>query len=463
MRRHTAFIIAAALFLASAPSALGLGLVPVNVLPPAISGSAQQGQTLTCTPGTWLNSPTSYAYAWQRTGSAISGATSSTYTLTSADVGQAITCSVVASNASGPSLLPAVSAPVLPVALPVALVPVMTSPPVISGTAEQGQTLLCSTGAWLNSPTSYAYAWQRTGSAIGGATSSTYTITGADVNQAITCSVVAANAAGSSVAAVSAPVVPAAVPSGAVPVNTTLPSISGTPQQGQTVSCLTGSWTNSPTSYLISWERDGLPIAGATGSAYTLTAADVGQAVTCTVVAVNGLGESLPAVSLPILPAAPTTTGGSGSGGGTSGGGTSGSGSGSGTPTGGSAGTSSRVPVPHVLSFAVAHRPMIVRVKGRRRFSAGLMFTYRLDRAATVFIVLERRVGERWVMVTKLTVKSAQAGLDRLKFNGRVGKALLKLGSFTAIIAAADTGGWSNSRSLTFRVVRKRVATHRHK
>src|SRR3954454_21714692 len=88
----------------AAPAAQAVG-EPVNVLPPSISGSAQQGQTVTCSTGTWVPAPTSYAYAWQRDGSAIGGATSSSYDLTAGDVGHLVTCTVVASNGVGPSLI----------------------------------------------------------------------------------------------------------------------------------------------------------------------------------------------------------------------------------------------------------------------------------------------------------------------------------------------------------------------
>jgi len=56
---------------------------------------------LTTTNGTWNNSPTSYAYQWQRNGANIGGATSSTYTQVTADAGQLITCIVTATNAGG--------------------------------------------------------------------------------------------------------------------------------------------------------------------------------------------------------------------------------------------------------------------------------------------------------------------------------------------------------------------------
>src|SRR5207302_1333479 len=177
-------------------------------LPPTISPTAPQvGQTLTCSPGSWLNSPTSYAYTWQRDATNISGATSSSYIVTNSDANQLITCTVVASNGSGSSV-PAVSTPVLPTSLPGLLPPVDLLPPSITGSAQQGQTLTCSPGTWLNSPTSYAYTWQRTGANISGATSSTYTLTSSDVNQLVTCTVVARNLLGPSVPAVSLPITP---------------------------------------------------------------------------------------------------------------------------------------------------------------------------------------------------------------------------------------------------------------
>ncbi|HEX5224270.1 MAG TPA: hypothetical protein VFW29_03975, partial [Solirubrobacteraceae bacterium] len=40
--------------------------VPANTVAPSISGSAQQGQTLTTTNGSWSGEPTSYSYSWQR-------------------------------------------------------------------------------------------------------------------------------------------------------------------------------------------------------------------------------------------------------------------------------------------------------------------------------------------------------------------------------------------------------------
>ena len=112
---------------------------------------------MTCSEGTWLNSPTSYTYSWRRDASGISGATSSSYKLTSADVNHLITCTVVAHNDAGDSL-PAISLPITPLGLPAVGVPINLTPPAISGTAKPGAIVSCSPGTWIPSPTSYRYS-----------------------------------------------------------------------------------------------------------------------------------------------------------------------------------------------------------------------------------------------------------------------------------------------------------------
>jgi hypothetical protein len=78
------------------------GVPPVNTVAPAITGTAQEGQTVTCSTGTWTGTPTiTFAYQWKRNGSNIGSATNSTYVLVTADVAQSITCEVTATNGSG--------------------------------------------------------------------------------------------------------------------------------------------------------------------------------------------------------------------------------------------------------------------------------------------------------------------------------------------------------------------------
>jgi YVTN family beta-propeller protein len=88
---------------------------PVNRTLPTISGAARVGQQLSALPGSWSNSPTSYAYNWTRcspAGSncvAIAGALAATYTIAEADRAGTLRVSVIASNDAGESQ-PATSA-----------------------------------------------------------------------------------------------------------------------------------------------------------------------------------------------------------------------------------------------------------------------------------------------------------------------------------------------------------------
>jgi hypothetical protein len=75
------------------------------------------------------------------------------------------------------------------------------------------------------------------------------------------------------------------------PVNTSAPTVTGTPVVGQTLSCSTGGWANNPAAYTYTWLRDGSPIAGQTGSTYVVQSADLGHSITCRVIASNSGGE----------------------------------------------------------------------------------------------------------------------------------------------------------------------------
>ncbi len=83
--------------------------VPANSVIPSISGTKRTGETLTASPGTWSESPTSYTYQWKRASTSggtytnISSATNSTYVLTDSDIGKYIKVSVIATNANGSS------------------------------------------------------------------------------------------------------------------------------------------------------------------------------------------------------------------------------------------------------------------------------------------------------------------------------------------------------------------------
>jgi hypothetical protein len=81
---------------------------PANTSPPSVSGAAAQGQVLTASPGSWSGYPApTFSYQWERCSEAgqgcvaIGGATSSTYTAASADVGSTLVVVVMASNEFG--------------------------------------------------------------------------------------------------------------------------------------------------------------------------------------------------------------------------------------------------------------------------------------------------------------------------------------------------------------------------
>jgi PKD repeat protein len=78
----------------------GFSAPPVNTVLPAISGTAQVGETLTTTDGTWTNSPSGYAYQWKSAGSNV-GTDQNTYVPVTGDIGNTITVVVTASNGGG--------------------------------------------------------------------------------------------------------------------------------------------------------------------------------------------------------------------------------------------------------------------------------------------------------------------------------------------------------------------------
>jgi hypothetical protein len=115
---------------------------PTNTAAPTISGTPQTGQTLTANPGTWSSDTTpTYAYQWQRCDNlgnscaAITGATSQTYVVTTADEGKTLRVAVTANNSSG-------SASATSAQSAVVTKPSTTPPPPATGTIAAAQVEL---------------------------------------------------------------------------------------------------------------------------------------------------------------------------------------------------------------------------------------------------------------------------------------------------------------------------------
>jgi hypothetical protein len=89
-----------------------LPLQPANTAPPTISGTPQQGQVLTVTPGTWANSPTRITEQWEGCAglvcNPIPGAAGTSYTVGAGDVGHTIQVAETAFNAATDAVIPVV-------------------------------------------------------------------------------------------------------------------------------------------------------------------------------------------------------------------------------------------------------------------------------------------------------------------------------------------------------------------
>jgi len=83
--------------------------LPINTVPPVITGNTYQGSTYTTTDGTWSNFDDSVTYQWRRDGVAIEDATTNTYISTVADSGADITCLVTATNEGNDASLSLIS------------------------------------------------------------------------------------------------------------------------------------------------------------------------------------------------------------------------------------------------------------------------------------------------------------------------------------------------------------------
>jgi len=74
-------------------------------------------------------------------------------------------------------------------------------------------------------------------------------------------------------------------------VNTAPPTLAGSPTPGQVLTCSTGAWSGSPSTFSFAWLRNGVPISGQAGASYTVQDADAGSALSCAVTARNDGGE----------------------------------------------------------------------------------------------------------------------------------------------------------------------------
>ena len=175
----------------------------------------------------------------------------------------------------------------------------------ITGTATQGQILTVNTSALADvdgipsASGSMSFQWYAAGTAISGATGTTYTLTQAQVGKAITVKASYTDLLGAAESVTSAATAAVAnvndLPTGSV-------TITGTAATGQTLTAnnsLADADGLGPITY--QWKAAGTPISGATASTYLLTAAEADKTITVTASYTDLLGtaEQLSSAVLP--------------------------------------------------------------------------------------------------------------------------------------------------------------------
>jgi Polysaccharide lyase len=196
--------------------------------------------------------------------------------------------------------------------------PVNSTLPSISGAAVEGQSVTADPGRWTGPARTYSFQWRRCDSsgaacsAIAAATRKSYLVVAADVGKTLRVTVVASNKNGSATATSGASAVvttritattststATTTTSSVPPSNTAPPTISGTPQQGQTLTAAPGSWSGTaPFRYAYQWKRcdaagaSCAAISGATSTAYLLTSAEVSSTIRVSVTASNSVGSA---------------------------------------------------------------------------------------------------------------------------------------------------------------------------
>ncbi len=236
-------------------SGTGVGVAPSIIAQP-VSISILTGQTATFSVTATGTAP--LAYQWKMNGTAIGGATGSSYTTpteTTSNNGAQFTVAV--SNAAGTVISNAATLTVT--STPVA--PSITTQPG-NQTIFAGQTATFSVVANGTSPLSYQ--WRKNGTAIGGATSTSYTTpTETTSDNGATFSVVVSNSAGN---ATSNNATLTVNPDPVAPTITSQPA-SQTINAGQTATFSVTASGTAPLSY--QWLQNGTAINGATSSSYT--------------------------------------------------------------------------------------------------------------------------------------------------------------------------------------------------
>lgn len=172
---------------------------PYPSILPSISGTPEEGETLTANTGTWSGTaPITYSYQWYRDGVEIPLATANTYLLTGDDIGAMISVKVTANNGCSNNGSSASSLPVGPIEVSPCVEPSFESQPTIDGDTGPGSQLnvIDDGNPQGTAPITITYQWLRDGNTIVGETGQSFTISPSDFGTDISCKVILDNACG---------------------------------------------------------------------------------------------------------------------------------------------------------------------------------------------------------------------------------------------------------------------------
>ena len=262
-----------------------------------ISGTAREREVLTATvtDADGIDG-VSITYQWQAGTDDISGADEATFILTQAEVGKTITVKVSYTDQQGAdeTLTSVATAAVTNTN------DAPTGLPTISGIPTQRETLTADTSTISDADGlgSFSYQWQAGTDDIDSATSATFVLTQAQVGQTITVKVSYTDD-GNTAESLTSAATAAVTNTNDDP--TGLPTISGTPTQGQTLTAVTAAISDADGlgSFSYQWQAGTDDISGATDTSLELTQAEVGKTITVKVSYTDQQGADETLTSIP--------------------------------------------------------------------------------------------------------------------------------------------------------------------
>ena len=220
-------------------------------------------------------------FQWQKDGVDIPGATSATYVIAGVTLGDAGSYTATANNLADSAVSNAAT-------LTVVAAPIFTTQPKSLGTVLGQSVTFTGEASGNPAPTNQ---WRKNGTALPGATGTSYTIASVTLASTGTYTLVATNDDGSTASA------DAILSLGTAPALLTSPTsqrmiIGGTAN-------FSATFSGSPTPTL-QWFKNGVAIAGATNTSYSFTTSDIADSGTYTITATNVAGAASGSATLAV-------------------------------------------------------------------------------------------------------------------------------------------------------------------